>query len=113
MAAAMVSLRDLFVGKRDTAVALHHLTQALQLLKLRLSRNDAADDINIAIVTMMALVERHQNHYLNAKTHMDGLQRMVEIRGGISQLLTDNPVLSHKITRSVIPKSSKCSCKSL
>jgi hypothetical protein len=94
-------LRNLLVVKPDTTVALYHLAQTLRLIEQRLSESNAAADINIATVVMMAQFERHQDRYPQAKAHMDGLQRMVEMRGGISNLIRQNPILSHKITRSV------------
>jgi hypothetical protein len=93
------ALNNLARKQEDAKEATHHISQALRLVNEKLSGTDAISNTNIAVVVIMAQFERLRNHYRQGLVHLDGLQRMVELRGGISQLKRDKPSLAHKIHR--------------
>lgn len=99
MATSLTSLNGTIADREDPELAVRHMTQTLQLVNQRLSRVDAVSDVSIAVVVMIAHYERHQERYSKGLVHLDGLRRMVEMRGGISQLTRDNSSLGRKITR--------------
>jgi hypothetical protein len=93
------ALNNLARKPKDDKEAMHHIAQALRLVNEKLSGKDAISNTNIAVVVIMAQFERLQNHYRQGLVHLHGLQRMVELRGGISQLKRDKPSLALKIHR--------------
>jgi len=99
VAVSISALNNLVKQQDDPKEAMHHISQALRLVNKKLSGKDAISNTNIAVVLIMAQYERLQNHYRQGLVHLDGLQRMVELRGGISQLKRDKPSLALKIHR--------------
>jgi hypothetical protein len=93
------ALNNLARKQEDAEKVTHHISQALRLVNEKLSGKNAISNTNIAVVVIMAQFERLQNHYRQGLVHLDGLQRMVELRGGISQLKRDKPSLAQKIHR--------------
>ncbi|KAF2669202.1 hypothetical protein BT63DRAFT_413660 [Microthyrium microscopicum] len=91
------SLNNISRKQEDTREATHHISKALRLVNEKLSGEDPVSNTSIAVVVIMAQFERLNNHYQQGLIHLDGLQRMVELRGGISQLRRDNPSLALKI----------------
>lgn len=81
------------------ALAIHHLSQSFRLMNRRLSSNTVVSDATMAVVVAMAQFERHQGDYQRGLVHLDGLMRMVEMRGGISRLTQYRPPLTQKIFR--------------
>ena len=97
--ATSIILNNIATEKEDPMLAVRHLTQTFRLVNQRLSRTDAVSDASMAVVVIIAQYERHRERYLKGLIHLDGLRRMVEMRGGISQLLWYNPSLGQKIIR--------------
>lgn len=62
------------------------------MVQRRLESEDALSDSTMAIVISMFHQEQIRKQYAAAKVHMDGLQRMVKLRGGI-ETLRDSPYL--------------------
>ncbi|KEY74804.1 hypothetical protein S7711_06491 [Stachybotrys chartarum IBT 7711] len=99
VAMSAVSFNDVPMEEDDPMLAVRHLNKTFFLTNQRLSRDDAVSNASIAVVVMMAQYERQRERYIKGLNHLDGLQRMVEMRGGISQLARDEPSLCQKILR--------------
>ncbi|KAJ9271320.1 transcriptional regulator family: Fungal Specific TF [Paecilomyces variotii] len=100
MVALSVTVLDpIAIKPAGLLVAARHLSQTFRLINERLSGDNAASDTTIAVVVMLAEYERQLGHYNNCLVHIEGLQRMVELRGGISKLTSINPHLTKKIFR--------------
>jgi hypothetical protein len=95
------AMNNLVARPDDIGEALHHVSQALHMVSKRLSGHDAASDANIAVVVAMIQFERHQGEYRRGAIHLEGLLKMVELRGGISLLTGYKPSLTQKIFRYV------------
>lgn len=103
VALSATALNNLVVKPDDPAEALRHLSQTFQLVNKRLSGNDPVSDATIAVVIGMAQFERHQGQYRRGIIHLNGLMRMVELRGGISSLTLHKPTLTQKLFRWEFP----------
>jgi hypothetical protein len=66
--------------------ALYHLLQTFALVKKRLEGDDALSDSTIAIVMSLINQEQIRQQYSAAAVHVKGLEKMIELRGGLSQL---------------------------
>jgi hypothetical protein len=97
MAMCVTVLNNFLVEQEDAAVAIRHLSQTFRLVNKRLSGNDAASDMTVAVVVVMAQYSRLQGQYHEGVVHLEGLQRMIELRGGISQLAKSEPGLTRMI----------------
>ena len=97
----------------SSRASIKHLSRTLQLVNTKLTSNDfsvssktekqhAEADTIMAVVIMMAQYERHQGRWFQGLVHLRGLQRMVELRGGIARVFAENPVVAHKILRCVL-----------
>ena len=95
----MTALNGLLVQQEDPAETFRHLSHTFRLLNERLSGNEALSDTTVAVVVSMAQYELLQEHYSQGLVHIKGLQRMIELRGGISQLTKTSPGLLPKIFR--------------
>lgn len=90
---------DFYLAREpDSAEALRHLSNALRLVNKKLSGGDALADSTFAVVVCMCIYERLRGQYDKGLVHFQGLKRMVQLRGGISQLAS-NPTLVQKIFR--------------
>ena len=76
-----------------------HIAHTLRLVNEKLSGNDAIADPTIAVVVIMEKYERLRGRHCQSLIHFKGLQRMVELRGGISHLTSHRPGLAQKIMR--------------
>jgi hypothetical protein len=61
--------------------------------------NEATSDMTIAILVIMSQYERLQGQYARGYIHMQGLRRMVELRGGIKQLSRECRGVIQKVLR--------------
>src|SRR3954452_4154204 len=96
MSEAMI---DTLSGKEETSPrALQHLSQKYRCIRQNIRRDRNPSDATIGAVMSMALHEDLRGHADRSKVHMDALQRMVELRGGLTQI-ADNRVFLHKIYR--------------
>jgi hypothetical protein len=78
---------------------MRRMSQTFRLVNERLSRNDEVSDATIAVVVAMSHFERHHSRYRRGVVHLEGLLRMVDLRGGISRLTEYKPSLTQKIFR--------------
>jgi len=88
-----------FNSRSQDQEAFHLLAFAFRLLNRKLSGGDALEDPTIAAVVTMTHYERLRGEYRKGLVHLRGIQRMVEMRGGISQLTKTRPGLTQKIFR--------------
>lgn len=119
MAAATMMLGQITntsIAAESSRASMKHLSRTFQLVNDKLTANDfsisrsteaqpAESDATMAVVIMMAQYERHQGRWFQGLVHLRGLQRMVELRGGIARLFAESPVVAHKILRSVLTSS--------
>ncbi|KAL6401646.1 hypothetical protein AUP68_15523 [Ilyonectria robusta] len=85
--ALMEASNEIFMDNgASSPKALYRLSQTLAIVKRRLESADALSDSTIGIVVSLISQEQCRKEFLGAKAHIDGLRRMVELRGGLSQL---------------------------
>lgn len=101
--ALMAALSDFFFGDQAlTPDAIYHLSQAIHMVNRTLETNDALSDSNLAVVNFLVIQELLKDSFKSkAEVHLKGLQRMVELRGGLNSLGEDNP-LGIKISKTAI-----------
>ena len=97
MAMSVTVLNNLLIKQEDPTEAIRHMSQALRLVSERLSGNDAVSDTTLAVVVAMAQCARLQGQYRQGLVHLEGLQQMIELRGGVSQLTRNQPGLAQMI----------------
>lgn len=85
------------VEKEDPKSAMCHLSQTFRLINERLSGNDAVSDATIAVVVILAQHERLRGHHREGLVHIGGLERMVQLRGGVRALSRYRPGLTQKM----------------
>ncbi|KAK4152618.1 hypothetical protein C8A00DRAFT_44371 [Chaetomidium leptoderma] len=86
-------------GQSNSAARVRHLCTALRLVNDRLSGRDAVSNETIIVVLVLGLYERVQGEYGRGLVHLDGLQRMLNMRGGIQEFAKNRPELARKIFR--------------
>jgi hypothetical protein len=79
----------------------HHLSRAICLVNRRLESAEALTDSSLAVVNFLLVQELVREARLGAEIHMKGLQKMVELRGGIDQI--KDHILLLKICKYVVP----------
>lgn len=72
------------------------LSRSLQLLNMNIRKSTKPSDNTIATVVYLSLSERMRGQYEQGQIHILALKRMVTLRGGIEQLVT-NRHLANKI----------------
>ncbi|KAL5340725.1 hypothetical protein BJX70DRAFT_396426 [Aspergillus crustosus] len=70
----------------ETAQGMYHIARTYRIVQERLKGGQATADMTIAILVIMSQYERIQGQYERGYIHMQGLHRMVGLRGGIKQL---------------------------
>ncbi|KAJ5574042.1 uncharacterized protein N7459_008469 [Penicillium hispanicum] len=68
------------------AKALYHLSQTFTQIQKRLDSEDALSDSTIALIASLILQEQLRNQLPAAEMHARGLQRIIQLRGGLDQL---------------------------
>ena len=97
IAASVTARNGLVVEKDDPKEAMRHLSQTFRLINERLSGNDAVSDATIAVVVILAQHERLRGHYREGLVHVGGMERMVQLRGGVVALSRYRPGLTQKM----------------
>lgn len=86
---------------KDDPEILFHTGQALHLLNQKLQNSsDGISESIFAVVIAFAMSEVSTGNLPRAKAHLDGLQRMLEVKGGFS-FLDGNRFLQQKILRQI------------
>lgn len=78
--------------------ALYHLSQTFNHVTRLLVGPDALSDSTIMIVVTLISQELIRKGYGDLKVHLDGLQKMIQLRGGLSKL-EGNPALLLKVCK--------------
>ncbi|KAH7131243.1 hypothetical protein EDB81DRAFT_696556 [Dactylonectria macrodidyma] len=90
-----------------------HMQRTLQLLQLRIAQSDeqpALSDATLLTVSNMALQAQFDNDWEVALNHMQGLYRIVDLRGGFSALEDCDHGVIEKICRVDLSHSLHFSC---
>lgn len=70
--------------------ASYHLGQAVSLVNQRLGTAEALSDSSLVVVNFLIVQELLRESRSKAEIHLRGLQKMIELRGGLSQLGRDS-----------------------
>ncbi|OIW27630.1 hypothetical protein CONLIGDRAFT_716076 [Coniochaeta ligniaria NRRL 30616] len=97
----MQASNALFLGNGEASpTALHHISQTLAAVNKRLQSNKALSDSTVAIIISLVHQEQMRNREADAKIHFKGLARIVELRGGLGQMLAEgDPLLPTKVCK--------------
>ncbi|RYP93165.1 hypothetical protein DL770_000739 [Monosporascus sp. CRB-9-2] len=79
--------------------ALYHISRAYALVNLKLSGPEAVSDSAIAAVVTLAIYQQIHHQRSAGLIHLNGLYRMIQLRGGISRLMKENRALALKPLR--------------
>ena len=91
--ALMQACNEIFMNDGDSPPkALYHLGKMFVQLKERLESDDALSDSTMAIVVSLIMQEQIKRDSA-ASVHFHGLQKMVNLRGGLDQLEENTPLL--------------------
>ncbi|BCS26452.1 uncharacterized protein APUU_51163S [Aspergillus puulaauensis] len=70
----------------ETTQGMYHIACTYRIIQERLmSATDATSDMTIAILVVMSQYERLQGQYERGYVHIQGLRRMIELRGGVKR----------------------------
>lgn len=78
---------------------LHHISQAYALVNLKLSGPESVSDCAIAAVVTLAIYQQIHRLPSIGLIHLNGLYRMIQLRGGITRLMKENRALALKPLR--------------
>lgn len=78
---------------------LHRAANAYHLVTDRLSGDDALSDSTLAVVMALVHFECLGGRYQQGLVHFQGLQKLVQLRGGISGIKKTCPDIAYKIFR--------------
>ncbi|KAH7313643.1 hypothetical protein B0I35DRAFT_276468 [Stachybotrys elegans] len=84
---------------RVSTTALHHISQAYSHVNRTISGPQPTTDNAIASVVSLVIYQMIHHEYPTGLTHLNGLYRMIELRGGIGKLLQENRGLALKPLR--------------
>lgn len=99
MAMALLCLHNLVSQPEDKLLVLRHASHAVRLVNQKLSLNRAVTDPTITAVVSMAQYEHRQNRFQQGSAHVQGLWQMVQLRGGLSNLMSSTAGLGQKTLR--------------
>ncbi|KAK0734720.1 hypothetical protein B0T26DRAFT_737273 [Lasiosphaeria miniovina] len=78
---------------------LQHVSKAYALVNRKLSGPDSLSDGAIAAVASLAIYQQIHHQFSTGRVHLDGLWRMIELRGGIARLMRERRPLAIKPLR--------------
>jgi hypothetical protein len=97
----MATLNQFFGGDGGARVvspkAIYHLSQAVSLVNQKLNTSEALSNSNVTVVNFLVVQHLVRDAHSEAEVHLDGLDKMIELRGGLSQL--GDRLLALKICR--------------
>jgi len=100
--AISASYVDFFERKpRISSKTLYHISQAYALVNLKLSGPESVSDSAIAAVVTLAIYQQIHHLHSIGLIHLNGLYRMIQLRGGIARLMKENRALALKLLRYV------------
>ncbi|KAL4785207.1 hypothetical protein BJX76DRAFT_189589 [Aspergillus varians] len=84
----------------ESTQGMYHIARTYRIIQERLmSREEATSDMTIAILVAMSQYERLQGQYERGYVHVQGLRRMVELRGGVKRFGTECVGVIQKVLR--------------
>lgn len=92
-------VRPTLLKQGGSIEAMYHLSQTFILANQKLSGTEALSDSSMVLIIALTQYERSQGKYSQGIVHFRGLQRMVELRGGIFHLMNYRPELAQKVLR--------------
>jgi hypothetical protein len=93
---------DMILGRQQGCLSQFHFSKTLRLLQERLSNphdSKAISDATIMVVVTLGLVAELIGDRGAAESHVAGMARIVDLRGGLEMLRYDNPRLPAKVCR--------------
>ncbi|KAH8880878.1 hypothetical protein GQ53DRAFT_521227 [Thozetella sp. PMI_491] len=100
--ALMATLNAFVFAREDVPLeAIHHLGEAVNLVNQQLNTTEALSDSSISVVNFLIILEMFRGEHLSAQVHVQGLRKMVSLRGGLSRPEID-PTLAMKICKTDI-----------
>ena len=99
MSTALLCLDNLISKPGGKLQAMRHASHTFRLLKQKFHTQSAITDSTIAAVVSMAQYEHHQNQFKQGIVHVQGLWRIAQLRGGISNLIRSPSGLAQKMLR--------------
>jgi hypothetical protein len=82
----MQACNEIYLGDgKSSAKALYHLSQTFIQIQKRLESDDALSDSTIGLITSLIMQEQIRDQGPAAEVHARGLQKIIELRGGLSQ----------------------------
>ncbi|KAF2096856.1 hypothetical protein NA57DRAFT_42558 [Rhizodiscina lignyota] len=90
--------------------ALVHLSNTYRCLARNLQTDKIPADSTIAAVMSLAIHDDLRGQPARSKVHIDALQKMVQIRGGITEFLPRDHYMIHKICRADIEYALQLGC---
>jgi hypothetical protein len=92
--AMMDACNEFMLGQNARSLeSLRYLSQALASINERLRGDEALSDSTLTLVLHMIIYQQLRCQMAEAQIHYAGLQRMIELRGGLSQLEGNAPLL--------------------
>jgi hypothetical protein len=93
---------DFYLNRPTMSPAtLKHMSKAFTLVNKKLSSDEALSDATLLMVLALVIVEQLHDEPQRWRVHLQGLFRIVELRGGLAQY-RDTWELAHKICRADI-----------
>jgi hypothetical protein len=90
---------DFRLGKMESSPrTLLHLSNVYRCISQNIQDHETPSDPTLAAVVSMAIHEDLRGHPARGKIHIDALERLIDLRGGIAQLRINSVVL-HKMCR--------------
>lgn len=89
----MQACNEIFLGKENEHEALYHLSRTFAQVNKRLASADALSDSTIAIVISLIHQEQIRRRHADAAIHVRGLEKMIELRGGLGRLEGNLPLV--------------------
>lgn len=91
------SYTDSFAGHAQASPrSLNYLSKAYALVNKKLSGPEATSTPIIAAVTSLVVYHRIHDFRETGLIHLDGLERIIRLRGGMAALARESPVIAQK-----------------
>ncbi|KAF5677628.1 hypothetical protein FHETE_1679 [Fusarium heterosporum] len=93
---------DMILGREHGSLSQFHFLKTVRLLQERLSNpqdSKAISDATIMVVVTLGLVAELIGDRAAAESHVAGMARIINLRGGLEMLRYDNPRLPAKVCR--------------
>lgn len=98
MAISVTASKSPAVTQEVKIEALNHLSRSLWLINRRMTeeRDVALSNTTLAVIIALTQLERLMGYDSHGLVHFRGFQRIIELRGGISTLVSECPILAQK-----------------